>query len=219
MLLPQHVAMYNGRTHSSVARSHPVIFRQIASVCLFAALGATALASTKPDPGCKITFSVAYLDRLNNLNQGIPAANLKDIEKKLSKLGDVCYGGDQEADLVFFIHTTPAVYHGTHIYTNDTSSAATVVDSSGNGAAAAASSSSTTAVPYSVDYSVFILDIEAPNPDGTFKILRTLDQKGLYNTIYGIGYGKGKHPHPNVIMAGAQWLHADYLGKQSNNKC
>jgi hypothetical protein len=195
-----------------------VIFRQIASICLFGALGATALASTKPNPECKVTFSVAYLDRLNNLNQGIPAANVKDIQKKLSKLGDVCYDGDQKADLVFFIHTTPAVYHGTHVYTNNTSSAAAVTDNSGNGSAAAASSSSTTAVPYNVDYSVFILDIEVPNPDGTFKILRTLDQKGLYNTIYGIGYGKGKHPISNVVMAGAHWLHTDYLGKQSNNK-
>lgn len=178
----------------------------------------SAYAKTKPAPVCKVTFSVAYLDRLNNLNQGIPSANRKDIEKKLSELGDVCYSDAPKTDLVFFIHTTPAVYHGTHVYTSNSSSAAAVSDGNGGGAAAAASSSSTTAVPYEVDYSVFILDIELPQPDGTFKILRTLDQKGLYHTIYGIGYGKGKHPIPNVILAGAHWLHDDYLGGKAGGK-
>jgi hypothetical protein len=64
-----------------------------------------------------------------------------------------------------------------------------------------------------VDYSVFILDIEMQQPDGSFRIVRTLDQKGLYNTMYGIGYGKGKHPITNVIDAGAKWLHENNLGK------
>ena len=158
------------------------------SSCAFCSLvvGA-ALASSKPPQNCKATFSVVYLDRLNNLNNGVPAASLSDIEKRLSKFGDVCYTGDQKSDLVFFIHTTPAVYHGTRVYTNDSSSAAAVAGADGSAAAAAASSSSTTAVPYSFDYSVFILDIEAHQADGTFKIIHTLDQKGLYHTIYGIG--------------------------------
>lgn len=111
------------------------------------------------------------------------------------------------------IHTTPAVYHGTHVYTDNPTSAAAVTDGNGNSAAAAASSSTTTAVPYTVDYSVFILDIEIPQPDGSFKILRTLDQKGLYNTLYGIAYGKGNHPIPNVVGAAAQCLHENNLGK------
>jgi hypothetical protein len=160
-----------------------------------------------------VTFSVVYLDRLNNTNNGIPPKSLKTVEKKLSEYGDVCYLGDKKADVIFFIHTTPAIYHGAHVYTNNSTSAAAVTDNNGNSAAAAASSSSTTAVPYSVDYSVFLLDIEKQQPDGTFKILRTLDQKGLYNTIYGIGYGKGKHPIVNVIDAGAKWLHENNLGE------
>jgi hypothetical protein len=41
-------------------------------------------------------------------------------------------------------------------------------------------------------------------------VLRTFDQKGLCNTIYGVGYGKGKHPIPNVIDAAAKWLHANH---------
>ena len=193
--------------------------RRVASfLCLFVICSALTHAAPKAAPVCKVTFSVAYLDRLNNLNAGIPPASLKDIQKKLKDLGDVCYTADPKPDLVFFIHTTPATYHGTHVYTNNSSSAAAVADGNGNAAAAAASSSSTTAVPYDVDYSVFILDIERPQDDGTYKIIRTLDQKGLFRTIYGIGYGKGKHPIPNVIEAGAHWLHDDYLGNKPSGK-
>ncbi len=185
----------------------------LASVFGFAIAATPAICHTKPVQTCKVTFSVVYLDRLNNTNNGIPPKALKDVEKKLSDYGDVCYAGNKAADLVFFIHTTPAVYHGTHVYTNTSTSAAAVTDGDGNAAAAAASSSSTTAVPYSVDYSVFILDIESQQPDGSFKIIRTLDQTGLYHTMYGIGYGKGKHPIPNVIAEAAKWLHENNLGK------
>jgi hypothetical protein len=166
-----------------------------------------ALCQVKPAQNCKVTFEVVYLDRLNNTNNGIPPKSIQDVEKKLSKYGDVCYAGNKKADLVFFIHTTPAVYHGTRVYTDHSTAAAAATDGNGNSAAAAASSSSTTAVPYTVDYSVFILDIEAEQTNGSYKILRTLDQKGLYHTMYGIGYGKGKHPITNVIDAGAKWIH------------
>jgi hypothetical protein len=173
---------------------------------------APAFCHSKPIQICKVTFAVVYLDRLNNTNNGISPKSMKDVEKKLSRYGDVCYTSDKKSDLVFFIHTTPAVYHGTRIYTNNSTSAAATTDGNGNSAAAAASSSSTAAVPYSVDYSMFILDIEAQQPDGSFRILRTLDQKGLYRTMYGIGYGKGKHPIVNVIDEGARWLHENNFG-------
>jgi hypothetical protein len=179
----------------------------------FAVISTPALCHEKPVQNCKVTFAVVYLDRLNNTNNGIPSKSVKDVEKKLGKYGDVCYAGDKKADLLFFIHTTPAVYHGTQVYRDESTSTAAVTDNNGNSAAAAASSSSTTAVPYEVDYSVFMLDIEIQQPDGSYKILRTLDQKGLYRTVYGIGYGKGKHPITNVIDAGAQWLHENDLGK------
>lgn len=179
----------------------------------FAATAIPGLCHSRPAQDCKVTFSVVYLDRLNNTNNGIPPKSLKDVQKKLSQYGDVCYAGDKKSDLLFFIHTTPAVYHGTRVYTNDSTSTATTTDANGNSATAAASSSSTTAVPYSVDYSVFILDIEVQQPDGSFRILRTLDQKGLYHAMYSIGYGKGKHPITNVIDAGARWLHENNLGR------
>ena len=73
-------------------------------------------------------------------------------------------------------------------------------------------------MPYEVDYSVFILDILVPHQqqesaERTFTRLYTFDQKGLYHTLYGIGYGKGKHPIPTVIDAAAKWLHEHNLGK------
>jgi hypothetical protein len=180
---------------------------------------AVAAAAPKPAPVCKVTFQVAYLDRLNNSNVGIPPASMKDIDKRLSKLGDVCHAdGQSKGDVVFFIHTSPATYHGIKVYTNNSSSSAAAADGNGGAAAAATSSSSTVAVPYSVDYSVFIMDIELPQPDGSFKVIHTFDQKGLYKTVYGIGYGKGKHPIPNVIEAGARWLHDEYLTNSAQTK-
>lgn len=190
-----------------------MISKVMASIFVLVMTAAPAVCHKKPVPDCKVTFSVVYLDRLNNVNNGLPPKSLKDLENKLSQYGDVCYAGDKKPDLVFFIHTTPAVYHGTRVYTDNSTAAAAATDGNGSAAAAAASSSSTTAVPYTVDYSVFILDIEAEQPDGSFKIVRTLDQKGLYNTIYGIGYGKGKHPVVNLIDAGAKWLHENNFGK------
>lgn len=98
-----------------------------------------AFCHSNPVQDCKITFAVVYLDRLNNTNNGIPQKSLKDVEKKLGQYGDVCYAYDKKPDLVFFIHTTPAVYHGTRVYTSNSSSAAAVTDSYGNATAAAAS--------------------------------------------------------------------------------
>ena len=105
----------------------------------------------KPVQNSKVTFSVVYLDRLNNTNNGIPPKSLKDVENKLTAYGDVCYVAHKKGDLVFFIHTAPVIYHGTHVYTDDSNSAAAVTDENGNSATAAASSSSSTAVPYTVD--------------------------------------------------------------------
>jgi hypothetical protein len=194
-------------------KGSPVKVKLRVLIFICAITATPVLPHKKPVQNCKVTFSVVYLDRLNNTNNGIPPKSLKDVENKLTAYGDVCYVADKKGDLVFFIHTTPAIYHGTHVYTDNSTSAAAVTDGNGNSAAAAASSSSTTAVPYTVDYSVFILDIEAEQPDGSFRIVRTVDQKGLYNTIYGIGYGKGKHPIVNVIDAAAKWLHENNLGK------
>jgi hypothetical protein len=203
----------------------------LASVFALAMTTTPALCNKKPEQTCKVTFAFVYVDRLNNTNRGIQGKPLKDVQKKLSKYGDVCYTDNESAaDFVFFVHTKPAVYHGVHTYSSTSSHtdsnpvSGTITDQNGNTSTVSGTidttttTTSTSTVPYEVDYSVFYLDIMVPyTKDGStetsYKVLRTFDQKGLYNTMYGIGYGKGKHPIPNVIDAAAKWLHENNLGK------
>jgi hypothetical protein len=183
---------------------------------------APALANKKPVLACKVNFAVVYVDRLDNTYRGLQGKQLPDVQKKLSNYGDVCYIADENtADYVFFIHTKPAVYHGvrtrtnTHTDTNPVSG--TITDQSGNmstiNGTAETTTTTTSSVPYEMDYSVFILNILVPHQGSEPTTLHTFDQKGLYNTMYGIGYGKGKHPIVNVINAAAKWLHENNLGK------
>jgi hypothetical protein len=195
------------------------------------ALAASVLANKNPVRDCKVSFAFVYVDRLDNTNRGIQGKQLQDVQKKLSKYGDVCYSTDEAAaDYVFFVHTKPAVYHGVRT-TSDTSTHTdsnplngTITDQSGNSSTISGTVDTTTtttttsSVPYEVDYSVFILNIMVPHlkegsTERTFTTLRTFDQKGLYHTMYGIGYGKGKNPIVNVIDEAAKWLHENNLGK------
>jgi hypothetical protein len=203
----------------------------LASVILFATTATPALCNKKPVQNCKVSFAFVYIDRLDNTNRGLQGKQLKDVQDKLKKYGDVCYTDNETAaDFVFFVHTKPAVYHGVHNYSNTSSHTdtnpvnGTITDQSGNTSTVSGTMETTTtttttsSVPYAVDYSVFLLDIMVPylkdgSTDRSFRVLRTFDQKGLYNTMYGIGYGKGKHPIPNVIDAAAKWLHENNLGK------
>jgi hypothetical protein len=190
---------------------------------LLALVAATpALANKKPVQTCKVNFAVVYVDRLDNTYRGLQGKQLPDVQKKLSNYGDVCYTADETAaDYVFFVHTKPAVYHGvrtttdTHSNTNPVSG--TITDESGNVSTISGTeettTTSTSSVPYEVDYSVFILNIMVPHQESAPITLHTFDQKGLYNKIYGFGYGKGKNPIVNVIDAAAKWLHENNLGK------
>lgn len=205
--------------------------RSILSLFLLIAVAAPTYANKKPEQTCKVKFAFVYIDRLNNTNRGIQGKSFKDVQKKLSKYGDVCYTENEgAADFVFFVQTKPAVYHGVHTYSSTSSHTdtnpvnGTITDQNGNTSTVSGTvdttttTTSTSTVPYEVDYSVFFLDIMVPyTKDGStetsYKVLRTSDQKGLYNTMYGIGYGKGKHPIPNVIDAAAKWLHENNLGK------
>ena len=189
------------------------------------------LAQQKPLEGCKVSFALVYVDRLDNINRGVEGKHLKAVQDKLRKYGDVCYTANEAtADYVFFVHTKPAVYHGVRT-TSDTSTHTdtspvngTITDQNGdmstvNGTIDATTTTTTTSsVPYEMDYSVFILNILVPETkpgaaDKNYRVLRTFDQKGLYHTIYGIGYGKGKHPIPTLIDEAANWLHENNLGK------
>ena len=188
---------------------------------------APVLAAKKPVQDCKVKFAFVYVDRLDNTNRGLQGKQLKQVEDKLSNYGDVCYTADENAaDYVFFVHTKPAVYHGTRTTSSTSTNSApvsgTVTDENGDtstvNGTVDTTTTTTSSVPYEVDYSVFILNIMVPHPkkgstEKTFTILRTFDQKGLYNTMYGIGYGKGKNPIVNVIDAAAKWLHENNLGK------
>ena len=205
--------------------------KYILSLCLFLVAAMPAIAKKKPVQNCKVRFAFVYVDRLNNTNRGIQGKSLQDVQKKLSQYGDVCYTGDESAaDFIFFVHTKPAVYHGVHTYSSTSSHTdsnpanGTITDQNGNTSTVSGTIDTTTTttttsnVPYEVDYSVFFLDIMVPykkdnSTETSYKVLRTFDQKGLYNTMYGIGYGKGKHPIPNVIDAAAKWLHENNLGK------
>jgi hypothetical protein len=115
-------------------------------------------------------------------------------------------------------------YSDTSSHTDSNPVNGTITDQNGNTSTVSGTidmtttTTSTSSVPYEVDYSVFFLDILVPytkegSTEPSYRVLRTFDQKGLYNTMYGIGYGKGKHPIPNVIDSAAKWLHENNLGK------
>jgi len=200
------------------------------SLLLALVVAAPAFARQKPVQNCKVSFAFVYVDRLDNTYRGIQGKQLKQVQDKLSKYGDVCYTGDEAAaDYVFFVHTKPAVYHGVQTTSHTSTSTdtapvtGTITDQNGDTstitgtADTTTTTTSTSSVPYDVDYSVYILNIMVPHlEDGstarTFVVLHTFDQRGLYNTIYGIGYGKGKNPIVSVIDAAAQWLHENNLG-------
>ncbi len=186
-----------------------------------------ALAKKKPVQDCKVSFAFVYVAKLDNPHRVIQGKQLKQVKNKVAKFGDVCHSADETAaDYVFFVHTKPAVYHGVRT-TRDTSTdsspvSGTITDQNGNTSTITGTvettTTTTTSVPYDVDYSVFFLNIMVPHlkegsTERTFTNLRTFEQKGLYHTMYGIGYGKGKNPIVNVIDAAAKWLHENNLGK------
>lgn len=191
----------------------------------------TPALAKKPEQTCKVTFGFAYTDRLDNDYKGIQGKQLKQVKDKLRKYGDVCYTDDSDhADYIFYVHTKPAVYHGvdtstrTETHTDTSPISGTIRDQDGNTSTVSGTvdtttrTTTTTSTPYEVNYSVFILDIMIPHRDEgsekwTYTRLHTFDQKGLYDRIYGIGYGKGKNPIVNVIDAAAKWLHENNLGK------
>ena len=66
---------------------------------------------------------------------------------------------------------------------------------------------SSTAVPYSVEYGIYTLSVERRRSDGQFDVVHRFQQKGLYNTLYGIPLGgRGHHPVHAVIEDAAKWV-------------
>jgi hypothetical protein len=187
-------------------------------------------AAKKPTPTCNVKFAIVYIDYLDNTYHRLEEKTRKDVENKLSKFGDVCYVPEEEnAEYIFFIHTKPATYHGvrttetTSTNTNSNPVNGTITDQSGNTANingtidTTTTTTSSSSVPYQVDYNVFILNILKPRKDASgqtaYTTIHTFDQKGLYKTMYGVGYGKGKHPLANVIDAATKWLRENQYGR------
>ena len=192
----------------------------------------TPVLAKKPEQTCKVTFGLECTDSLGNDLRGIhEKKHLKQVQSKLNKYGDVCYTDDHlNADYIFYVHTKPATYHGVRTFSNtethtDTAPmSGTMRDEDGNTSRVSGTvdtttrTTTTTSTPYEVDYDIFILDIMVPHQtegstERAYTRLRTFAQSGLYNTIYGIGFGKRKNPIVNVIDAAAKWLHENNLGK------
>lgn len=192
----------------------------------------TPVLAKKPEQTCKVTFGLEYTDSLGNDQRGIhEKKHLKQVQSKLNNYGDVCYTDDYlNADYIFYVHTKPATYHGVRTVSNAETHAdtapmsGTIRDEDGNTSHVSGTvdtttrTTTTTSTPYEVDYDIFILDIMVPHQtegstERAYTRLRTFAQSGLYNTFYGIGFGKGKNPIVNVIDAAAKWLHENNLGK------
>jgi len=192
----------------------------------------TPVLAKKPEQTCKVTFGLECTDSLGNDLRGIhEKKHLKQVQSKLNKYGDVCYTDDHlNADYIFYVHTKPATYHGVRTFSNtethtDTAPmSGTMRDEDGNTSRVSGTvdtttrTTTTTSTPYEVDYDIFILDIMVPHQtegstERAYTRLRTFAQSGLYNTIYGIGFGNGKNPIVNVIDAAAKWLHKNNLAR------
>ena len=193
------------------------------AVAMLAALSVLFVtsASAQSKPSCTY-FTVVTKDKLNNIKQGLSADDVKWFQQKLAKkYPGVCYAEPAPTvPVVFFITVTPDVYHGTRVV-NQTSThsdpvSGTVTDQSGdtsqvNGSVETTTTSST-AVPYSVPYGIYTLSVERRRSDGKFDEAHRFQQKGLYNTLYGIPLGgKGHHPVHTVIEDAAKWINSGGL--------
>jgi hypothetical protein len=152
-----------------------------------------------------IQFSVVTQDTLKNVKQGLSPADKNWFQEKIEKKNpSVCYVDPAPGvSLVFVIIVTPDTYHGTRIVsntsTNSNPTSGTITDQDGNTATYSGSQEATTttstAVPYSFEYGIFTLSIEQQQNDGSFVVLHRFQQKGIYNTLYGIPLGgKGTSP-------------------------
>jgi TPR repeat protein len=74
---------------------------------------------------------------------------------------------------------------------------------------------SSTPVPYSFEYGIFTLTVQSRRNDGTLQAVQTFQQKGIYNTLYGIPLGgRGHHPAHAVIEDAAKWVNGGGLTNQ-----
>ncbi len=178
-------------------------------------ISATAPAKDHP-PSCAY-FTVVSRDKLNNVKEGLSAEDVQWFQKKVAKkYPGVCYADPAPTiPVVFYISVTPDTYHGTRVVNNTSTQSdpvnGTVTDQSGNtsqvNGTVETTTTSSTAVPYSFEYGIFTLSVERKRNDGKFDVLHKFQQKGIYNTLYGIPLGgKGHHPAHAVIEDAVKWV-------------
>jgi PEGA domain-containing protein len=178
-------------------------------------------AAAQTQPSCTY-FTVVTQDKLKNIKQGLSADDVKWFQKKVAKkYPGLCYAAPASTvPIVFYITVTPDVYHGTrvvnHQSTHSDPVSGTVTDQDGNTSQVSGTvettTTSSTAVPYSVEYGIYTLSVERRRSDGEFDVAHRFQQKGLYNTLYGIPLGgKGHHPLHTVIEDAAKWINSGGL--------
>ena len=167
------------------------------------------------------SFTVIVEDRLHNVNQGLSSDDLKWWDKLAKKYPAACYvSPGPNIPVVFYIRVTPDTYHGTRVITDtDTQTSpirGTVTDQNGNDsdirATVETTTTTSTAVPYSFEYGIFTLSVQLKQHDGSYLVLHTFQQKGLYYTYMYIPLGgRGHHPAHAVIEDAAKWVNSGGL--------
>lgn len=201
-------------------KAKQLVAAQVAVICLVCLAGASA----QTNPTCT-SFTVVTQDKLKNVKEGLSPDDAKWFREKIEKkYPGACYvDPTAAASTVFYITITPDTYNGTRIV-NQTSTQATpvrgtITDQDGNvsyvNGTEQTTSTSSTAVPYSFEYGIFTLVVQSRRSDGTFETVQTFQQKGLYNTLYGIPLGgRGHHPAHAVIEDAAKWVNGGGLTDQ-----
>ena len=179
-----------------------------------------------PTAACSTYFTVVTRAAVNNVDQGLSVKNVQWFQKKLAKkYPGVCYAKPAAAvPTAFYITVTPDTYHGTRIVNNTSTESSPVsadlTDQNGNTSLVSGTvqttTTSSTAVPYSFEYGIFTLSVERSRGDGKFDVLRTFQQRGIYNTLYGIPLGgRGHHPTHAVIEDAVKWIDSGGLAEES----
>jgi len=178
----------------------------------------TKIALTQDTKRC-VYFSVVTQDALGNVKQGLSPSNVKWFQESVErKYPNACYvDPSPSVPVVFYVTVTPDTYQGTRIVRSTSRQSnpvtGTVTDQSGNQSqvegTVETTTTSSTAVPYSFEYGIFTLAVERRGADGKFAVLHRFQQKGIYQTLYGIPLGgKGHHPLHAVIEDAAQWVNS-----------
>jgi hypothetical protein len=157
------------------------------------------LSATAHGQNCKHTFAVVVRDELNNVRQGVGPKTLEWLQKKMvKKYPEVCYTPDV-SPLVFFVSSTPAVYHGTTTTTNN----GTISEPGGG---VIANTQTQQAVPYEVGYQKVYLSIETKDQNGEWHVAHNFLGKTLHPTLYGL-CTRNCHPEQKLLEDAIKWLH------------